>query len=145
MIWLFYGGVSKQGGPRSHNTVTTTYLKVGIAVEHLDRCRLSRVEDIPVIDAVLRDQAQRRLADPLPEHDVFAHSRGLELLLRLEIEDLQCPRLCPQGNNLARPVHDGAVGLDGASDDIIAVFQVNDENLGLGDLILLVADANERV
>jgi len=42
-------------------------------------------------------------------------------------------------------VHDGAVGLDGASDDIIAVFQVNDENLGLGDLILLVADANERV
>src|SRR4051794_15036665 len=99
---------------------SSAYLKISVAVKRLDGRRLGRVEDIPVIDGAVCDESQRRLADPLPEDHILGHGCGLEFLLLFEIEDLKGARLGSQGDYLARPVHDGTVGLDRATDDIVA-------------------------
>lgn len=91
------------------------------------------------------DKAESRLADPLPVLDVLAHGAGLELLLLLEVEDLQCPRLRLEGDDLALPVHDSTVGLDGPPCDIVVVLELDDDDFGLGGFALLLADAHVRV
>ena len=116
-----------------------------MAVKHLDGRGLSWVKDVPVIDGAVCDQSQCRLADPLPEGHVLAHRRRLELLLLFEVEDLEGARLGLEGDDLTRPVHDGTVGLDGSSDDIVVVLEVDDQDLGRRRVILLVPDADERV
>ena len=42
-------------------------------------------------------------------------------------------------------MHDGAVGLDGPPDDIVAILEVDDEHFGGGGLVLLVSKADEGV
>lgn len=106
----------------------------------LDGGGLGSVIDVPVVDRRVGDEAKSVLANPLPVLDVLVHGRGLELCLGGEIEDLQRPRLRLQGDDLARPVHDGTVGFYGASLHIVAVLQVDDDDLGLGVLLLLYAD-----
>lgn len=122
-----------------------TYLEVAVAVKHLDGRCLGGVKNIPMVNGRVCDQTKRGLACPLPEGNILAHGGRLELLLLLQIEDLKCPRLGLQGNNLAGPVHNCAVGLDGPSDDVIAILEIDDKHFGGRRLVLLVSQANVGV
>jgi hypothetical protein len=123
----------------------TTYLKVRVAVKDLDRRGLVGVKDIPMVDRAVGNQAQAGFADPLPESDVLVHSGGLELLFLLQVEDLEGAGLRSKGNDLARPVHDGTVGLDGTSDDIVVVLEVDNEDLGGRGFVLLLSNADVMI
>jgi len=63
----------------------------------------------------------------------------------LEVEYLQGARLCLEGDDLACPVHNGTVCLDRATDDIIAILEVDDEDFWRRGFVLLISDADERV
>ena len=91
------------------------------------------------------NEAKSRLADPFPVLDVLAHGAGLELLLLFEIEDLQRPRLGLEGDDLALPVHDSTVSLDGSPCDIVVVLELDDDDFWLGSFALLLANADVRV
>ena len=122
-----------------------TYVQVSIAFEHLDRRILSSIIHIPVIDTGGCDEAESRLADPLPELNVLINGAGLELLPLFQIEYLQCPRLGLQGDDLLIPVHDGTVGLDGPSRHVVAILEFDNDNFGRSALVLLFSYANVRV
>lgn len=122
-----------------------THVQVSVALKHLDRRVLASIVDVPVVNTVGRDEAKSRLADPLPVLDILAHSAGFELLLLFEIEDLQRPGLCLEGNDLFLPVHDGTVGLDGSPRNIVVVLELDNDDLGLGCFALLLPDAHVRV
>lgn len=113
-----------------------------MSVGDLDRGQLVLVKDIPVVNCSVRDEAQRVLADPLPEDHILVHGRRLQLLLVIEIEDLDCPRLSLQGDNVEVPVHNSTIGLDGPSRDIIAILQVDDDNFWGCGFVLLFAYAD---
>ncbi|KAK5636825.1 hypothetical protein RRF57_012537 [Xylaria bambusicola] len=98
-----------------------------------------------MIDRGLGDQAQGRLADPLPKDNVFVHGGGLELLLLLEIEYLQRSRLGTESDDLLSPVHDGTIGLDRATGDIVIGLEINNDDVGLSGTWFLVSYANEVV
>lgn len=115
------------------------HLKVIIALEDLDGGILARIVDIPVEDAGCCDKTELVLADPLPELDILVHGAGLELLLLLEVEDLQCSRLSLESNDLSVPVHDGTVGLDRPTGDVVAILELNNNNLRLGSFVLLLS------
>ena len=61
----------------------------GMAVEDLLR-RGRRVGDGPVVNRRLRDEAEGRVRNPFPEDDVLVTDVGLDLLLSLDVEDLEC-------------------------------------------------------
>ena len=122
-----------------------THANALVALEDLNRSSLVGVEDVPVVDGGLSNKTQLLLADPLPEDDILVHCGRLELLLCFEVEDLQRSRLRAESDDLSGPVHDGTVGLDGASDDIVAVLQVDNDDFGLGSIVLLLSYADERV
>ena len=103
---------------------------------HLDG-RVGAVE-VPVEDGRLGDDAERLLAEPLPEDDLLVHQVGLELLLCRDVEHLELPAGLEREDLVGR-VHDGAVGRDRPADDGIGVVEVDDDNVGL------VAHADERV
>lgn len=121
------------------------HLKVIITLEHLDGGILTRIVDIPVEDAGCCDKTKLVLADPLPELDILVHGAGLELLLLLEIEDLQCSRLSLESNNLSVPVHDGTVGLDWPTGDVVAILELDDNDLRLGRFVLLFSHTDVGV
>jgi hypothetical protein len=121
------------------------HLKVIIALEHLDGGILTRIVDIPVEDTGCCDKTKLVLADPLPELDILVHGAGLELLLLLEVEDLQCSRLSLESNDLSVPVHDGTVGLDRPTGDVVAILELDDNDLRLGSFVLLFSHTHVGV
>ncbi|PNY29194.1 Uncharacterized protein TCAP_00893 [Tolypocladium capitatum] len=118
---------------------------VGIALKDLGRRVLSGVVHVPVVDAGGGDETEGGLANPPPELDVLVHCARLELLLLLEVEDLQRPGLGLEGDDVPIPVHDGTVGLDGPTRDIVAILELDDDDLGLSGLALLFSDADVGV
>jgi hypothetical protein len=42
-------------------------------------------------------------------------------------------------------VHDGTVGLDWPSGDVVAILELDDDNFGLGSFVLLFADTDEVI
>lgn len=119
-----------------------TNIQVSVALKHLDGRLLGGVVNIPVVNASCGDEAQSGLANPRPELDVIIHGAGLELLLLLEVKNLKCPRLSLEGNDLAVPVHDGTVGLDGPAGDVVAILELDDDDLWLCGFVLLLANTN---
>jgi hypothetical protein len=108
-----------------------TYLELLASVEDLAWCHGTlRVEDVPVVDGLCADERKRGLADPSPELNVLLMAVCLQTLLGLEVEELQRPSLRLEGYDGLRQVHDGAVGADRSSDDIVCVLQINDDRLG---------------
>lgn len=67
-----------------------TNIKVGISLKHLYGSILCSIVNIPVIDAAGCDEAEGSFTNPLPELDIVIHCAGLQLLLLLQIENLQC-------------------------------------------------------
>ena len=61
----------------------------GMAVEDLLR-RGRRVGDGPMVNRRLRDEAEGRVRNPFPEDDVLVTDVGLDFLLSLDVEDLEC-------------------------------------------------------
>jgi hypothetical protein len=122
-----------------------THVEISISLKDLDRRILGGVIDVPVVDTPGCDEAQSGLADPLPELNVLVHCARFEFLLLLEVKDLKSPRLSFQSNDLFIPVHDSTVGLDGPARYVVAIFQLDNDNLGLGGFILLFPNANEGV
>ena len=120
-----------------------TDLEVGVPLEDLDGGGLGRIEYIPVKNARVGDKAQRTLADPLPEHNVLGHRIRLQLPFGVQVEDLQSA-LGLERDDILGPVHDGAVSLDGSPRDIIAVVQIDDDDLG-GSFIALLPHADVAV
>lgn len=125
-----------------HAELGHTYGQIGVAVGDLDRSQLVLIENIPVVHGSVCDEAQRVLADPLPEDDILVHGCRLQLLLVVQVEDLDCPLLGLEGDDVEVPVHDSTIGLDRPSGDIIVVLQVDDDDLGRCGLVLLLADAD---
>jgi hypothetical protein len=134
MIWQFYKvSEARCTGP--------TNLEIGVALEDLERGHLAVVVDVPVVDGPVGDETQLRFAYPLPEDDLLLHGEGLELGLVRQVEDLNGVLLGAERDDGLLPLHDGTVGLDGAAHDIVVVLQVDDDDLGLGSLAHLLADA----
>lgn len=98
-----------------------------------------------MIDAAGSDQTDCRLADPFPEHHILVHGAGLELLLLLQVEDLQGAGLGLESNYLTGPVHDGTISLDGPPRNVVAILQLDDDDLGLCGFALLFSDAHVGV
>lgn len=121
------------------------HVQVWVALEDLDRGLLRRLEDIPVVDRRVCNQANRGLTNPLPKDDILVHSCRLQLRLLLQVEDLQGPRLSSQGDDLSREVHNGAIGLDGPPHNVVAILEVDDNNFGRRGLVLLFSNADIRV
>lgn len=97
-----------------------------------------------MVDGSVGNEAESGLVDELPVLHVLVHCGRLELRLLAEVEDLERSRLGLESDDLALPVHDGTVGLDGTSGDIVAVLQVDDDDFGRA-AGLLFSDANVRV
>lgn len=106
---------------------------------------MTRIVDIPVEDTGCCDKTKLVLTDPLPELDILVHGTGLELLLLLEVEDLQCSRLSLESNNLSVPVHDGTVGLDRPTSHVVTILELNNNNLRLGSFVLLLSHTHVGV
>jgi hypothetical protein len=124
MIWLFclWCQAMLSRPPCRH-----TYLELLASVEDLAWCHGTlRVEDVPVVDGLCADERKRGLADPSPELNVLLMAVCLQTLLGLEVEELQRPSLRLEGYDGLCQVHDGAVGADRSSDDIVCVLQIND-------------------
>ena len=116
-----------------------------MSIKDLDRSRLRRVNDVPVVDRVVRDQTKIVLAEPFPEQDLLAHGGRLESLALLQIEDLQCPLLRLEGDDHLAPVHDGAVSLDRSTGEIVVVLEVDDDDLWLGVIVDPLTNTDETV
>lgn len=141
------GRTKARGARKEQKKITKakgTYLDVGIAVKRLHRSILAGVGDVPVVDGVLGDQTKGRLADPLPEGNIFTHCCRLQLRFLLEVEDLEGATGL-QGNDMTRPVHDGGVRLDRPPGDIVVVLQVDDNDIGRARFVFLVSDADEGI
>lgn len=123
-------------------TAYPTYRKVRETIEHLDWVLLGSVIDIPVVDGGLRHQTQSLVAEPLPVDNILVHDRGLELLLGGEVENLNCPALGLEGDDVLAPVHDRTVGIDRSPHDLIVVLQVNNDDLWLVVLFELLANTD---
>lgn len=76
-------------------------------------------------------QTQTRIAEPLPVHDILIHNRRLQLLLCRQVEDLDCPSLRFESDDVLGPMHDSTVRVDRPFDDFIVVLEVDDNHLGL--------------
>jgi hypothetical protein len=83
-----------------------------------------------MVDCCIRNETKRCIAEPLPEYDVLVHCRRLQLLLLAQVKYLEGPGLCLERNDLFRPVHDGTIGFDRSPDDIVIVFEINDNYFG---------------
>lgn len=123
------------------------YLELLSTVEDLARCRggLS-VKHIPVVHGLGADERKRGLADPSPELDVLLMAVCLQFLLGLEVEELECPALRLESYDGLSQVHDGTVGANRSSDDIVCVLQVDDDGFrgGVG-LVVDLAHADVLV
>ena len=75
----------------------------------------------------------------------MGHQKDSQLLLVLQVENLNGPRLGPQGDDLTLRVHDSTVGLDRPPDHIIAILQLDDDDFGSGGFVLLLSNADEGV
>ena len=60
-----------------------------MAVEDLLR-EGGHVGDGPMVDSCLRDEGESGITDPFPENNIFVADMGLNLLLSLDVENLQC-------------------------------------------------------
>ena len=89
-----------------------------------------------MVHARVCHKAKSCLADPLPKHDILVHGVRLELAFRIQVKDLQCA-LGLEGNDVFGPVHDSAVGFDGSPRDIVAIVEINDNDLGRSFVALL--------
>lgn len=108
-----------------------THRQIGNPIKLLQRSIFSRAEHVPVIHRIVRHQAQARLAEPLPVDNIIGHHRGLDLLLRAEVEHLDGFTLSLEGNDVFVPVHNRTVGVDGPASDFIVVLEVDNDNLWL--------------
>ena len=93
-------------------------------------------------DRIICDQTKRVFAEPFPEDNVIIHRCRLQLLLCRQVENLNRPRLRLEGNDVFVPVHDSTIGIDGASDDFIVVFEVDDDDLWFVFIVELLPDAD---
>lgn len=95
-----------------------------------------------MVDGIVCDHAKSCETDPFPVDDVLVHRRRLELDLLPQVEYLECALVGLERDDLPLPVHDGAVGLDRPSCDLIIVLQINDDNLRVGIFGQLLANAD---
>lgn len=128
--------------PEQRAASSYTHRQIGVSVGDLDGGQLVLVEDIPVVDSRVCDEAQRVLTDPLPEDHVLVHGCRLQLLLVVQVKDLDRPLLGLEGDDVEVPVHNSTVSLDGPAGDIVVVLQVDDDDLGRSGLVLLLAYAD---
>lgn len=127
-----------------------------------DLCRWRRlVRNRPMVDCSVRDHSDDGVRHPFPEHDILVVDVGLHLLLRLDVENLQCPRSYKgrpaisiswyisviartfESQNLLLRVHNGGVRSNRSPEDIISVCKVDDNDLVL--FVDFLAHANEMV
>ena len=50
-----------------------------------------------------------------------------------------------EGDDFSIPVHNGTIGLDGSSDDIVIVLEVDDEHFGLRIVAWLLSNADVTI
>lgn len=80
------------------------------------------VENVPVVDGGICDKAQGVLVEESPEDNILIHGMRLQLLLAVQVEDLQRPRLGLERDDLLVPVQQSAVRFDVASYYVIAIL-----------------------
>lgn len=87
-----------------------------------------------MIDCSVCYHTQGGKTDPFPIDDIFVHRGGLKLDFLAKIKNLKRPLICFECDGLAVPVHDGTVGFDRPPRDFIVVFEIDDDDLGVGVL-----------
>lgn len=123
MIWQPYKRRAQVStSPIDCNRAQHTYRKVGKPVKHLRRVLLGSVVHVPVVHGGVGNQTQRLFTEPFPVDDILVHHCGLELLLCLKVEDLNCAPLSLEGDDVLGPVHDGTVGIDRPPHNLIVVL-----------------------
>lgn len=95
-----------------------------------------------MVNGCVGDQTQALLVEPLPVNNVLIHHCRLQFLLGREIEDLDCPALGLEGDDVLVPVHDRTVRVNWPAHNIIVVLQIDDNDLGLVLVIKLLPNAN---
>lgn len=98
-------------------------------------------EDIPVIHRILSYQPQAIWAVPFPVYDILQHCIRIDFDFLSKIEDLEGSLLGFESNDLLVPMHDGTVGLNRPLHDLIVVFEVDYDDLGVGAFRDSLADA----
>jgi hypothetical protein len=83
-----------------------------------------------MVYSLCADERKGCLADPSPELNVLLMAVCLQALLGLEVEQLQRPSLRLESYDGLSQVHDGTVGAYRSPDDIVCVFQIDDDSLG---------------
>ena len=113
-----------------------------MSLKNFDWRLLIWIEDVPVVDARVGHQSQRRLIKEFPEDYILNHSIALEFGFVFKVEYLQSPRLSFERNDELVPVHDGAVSLDRSANDIVGILEVDDDDFGLRVVVNLLTDAD---
>lgn len=98
-----------------------------------------------MIHRCISNQTQRVCAEPFPEENVFIHCCRLELGFLGQVEYLERSLIRFEGNDLLIPVHDGTIGLDWSSNDLIVMFETDDDDFRVGIFAEFLANANEVV
>lgn len=62
-----------------------------------------------------------------------------------KVKNLQCPLICLEGNDLFVPVHKGTISLDWSSDDLIVIFEVDNDDFGIGIFSEFLTNTNEVI
>jgi hypothetical protein len=98
-----------------------------------------------MIHRCISDQTQRVCAKPFPEENIFIHCRRLELGFLGQVKYLERSLIRFEGNDLLVPVHDGTIGLDRSSNDLIVMFKVDNNDFRVSIFAEFLANANEVV
>ena len=103
--------------------------KIHVTVKQFLWAGIRTLKNLPVEDRGLGNHAQSGRTDPFPVNYIFIHCCRLELKLLTKIEDLEGSLVCLERNDLPIPMHNGAISLDRSPDDLIVVFEVDDDDL----------------
>lgn len=94
-----------------------------------------------MVDGSICDKSQSICTDPFPIHHIFVHGRRLKFELLAQVEDLECPLIGLERNDLLGPVHKGTICLDRPPDELIVVLEIDDYNFR-GSIPYLLANAD---
>lgn len=98
-----------------------------------------------MVDASVCHQSQCAFIEELPEDDILVHSGRLELCLVAQIEYLEGPGLGFEGDDESIPVHDSAIRFDRPSNDIVTVFEIDNDNFRGCNIINFLSYANVSI
>ena len=116
-----------------------------MSVKGLNRLRLTRIENVPMIYGRIGDHSEAPFTKPLPINNIFIHDGRLDFLFGRKVEDLNGATLSFESDDIFGPVHNSTISVDGTFDNFIVVLQVDNDNLRLIIVMEFLANADETI